>query len=213
MSKSKTVVIDRQIIQSNAFMKLTGVSPQVFLLFLARRKLAKVGSRAGKESWEITNNGEIVFPYSQAESKFGITKPRFRRAIKQLIEFGFIDINHHGGGLVKDCTTYFISDRWMKYGKENFVRKTLPKDTRKLGFTSENWEERSGKKRKSESKIANENVTSISKENVTCKGIVEVHAANENVTNVNTLKTNPIKGKGNFSVNASFSNENITILK
>ena len=129
MSYSKIVVIDRQMIQSRAFLALTGASPQVLLLFLARRKLAEIGSRVGKKSWAITNNGDIVFPYSQAEKHFGITKPRFRRALKQLIEFGFLDINHHGGGLVKDCTTYFISERWKKYGKENFVKKSLPKDT------------------------------------------------------------------------------------
>ncbi len=125
------------------------VRRQVLFLFLARRKMGIVGSRRGKESWAITNNGEIVFPYSQAESKFGITKPRFQRALRQLIEVGFLDINHHGGGLVKDCTTYLISERWMKYGKDGFVWKTLPKDTRKFGFTPENWEKRTGKKRKS----------------------------------------------------------------
>ena len=118
MSSSNVIFFEREIVHSPAFLALTGVSAQVLFLFLARRKMGKVGSRRGKESWAITNNGEIVFPYSQAVSKFGITKPRFQRALRQLIEFGFLDINHHGGGLVKDCTTYFISDRWKKYGKE-----------------------------------------------------------------------------------------------
>jgi hypothetical protein len=182
MSKSNSVRIDRQLINSSALMKLTGVSPQVLLLFLARRKYSKSGSRAGKESWAITNNGDIVFPYTQAEVKFGITKPRFNRAIKQLIAFGFLDISHHGGGLVKDCTTYFISDRWKNYGKDNFVANLLPKDTRKLGFTSENWEKRTGKKRANKSKIANENVTGSGNGDVTCQGDGAALSGNGNVT-------------------------------
>ena len=87
------IVIDADLVLSRAFLNLTGVAPQVLLLFLRRRRLVKLG-RAGKERWVIENNGEIVFPYAEAMKKFGITRPRFQRAIDQLVENGFLDIKH-----------------------------------------------------------------------------------------------------------------------
>ena len=95
--------------------------------------------RKGKQRWTIENNGEIVFTYTEAFNKFGITKPRFRRALDDLIKYGFIDINHHGGGMNHDYSTYFISERWKDYGTEKFEEKFRPKDTRKLGFASGKW--------------------------------------------------------------------------
>ena len=149
------VVIDADLVLSRAFLNLTGVSPQVYLLFLRRRRLVKLG-RQGKERWVIENNGEIVFPYAEAENKFGITRPRFQRAIDQLVEHGFIDIAHPGGGMMKDVSKYTISTRWLDYGTSRFIEKQRPKDTRGLGF-----------KKKEPLKVGNENVTRISNTNVT----------------------------------------------
>ena len=140
------VVIDADLVLSRAFLNLTGMAPQVYLLFLRRRRLVKLG-RTGKQRWVIENNGEIVFPYAEAENKFGITRPRFQRAIDQLVEHGFIDIVHLGGGMVKDISKYAISTRWLDYGTENFLEKHRPKDTRGLGF-----------KKKEPLKIGNENI-------------------------------------------------------
>ena len=50
--------------------------------------------------------------------------------------------------MVKDMTTYYISDRWRDYGTPEFKKQFRPKDTRGLGFTAKNWEERSKKKRR-----------------------------------------------------------------
>ena len=149
------IVIDADLVLSRAFLKLTGIAPQVLLLFLRRRRLVKLG-RAGKERWVIENNGEIVFPYAEAESKFGITRPRFQRAIDQLVEHGFIDIAHLGGGMVKDISKYAISDRWQDYGTNNFIQKHRQKDRRGLGC-----------KKKEPLNISNENVTRTSNTNVT----------------------------------------------
>ena len=96
--------------------------------------------------WTNYNNGEIVFSYPEAVTKFQLSRPAFSRALTALIEYGFIDINHHGGGMFKDMTSYYISDRWRDYGTPAFKEKSRRKDTRKLGFTPENWEERTGKK-------------------------------------------------------------------
>jgi len=85
------------------------------------------------EEWVIKNNGEIVYPYSEAEHK-GIGRREFRNAIDELIEKGFIDIVHQGsGGRSGDMTKYFLSDRWKGYGTPSFrpARNPRRKDTRK----------------------------------------------------------------------------------
>jgi hypothetical protein len=145
-------------------LELPGTAAKVLLWFLARRKYARLGKKRSN-SIHI-NNGEIVFPYAEAEKRFAMTRPRFTKSIDNLIQFGFIDINHHGGGMVKDVTTYFISERWEKYGQPEFEQRKRIKDTRGLGFTAKNWEERSGKKRHSKSKPSNETVTTLSNKNV-----------------------------------------------
>ena len=149
------IVIDADLVTSKVFLKLKGVAPKVFLLFLRRRKMTKVGKK-GKEKWVISNNGEIVFPYAEAKEKFGITPPRFQRALDQLVEHGFIDIAHPGGGMVKDISKYSISNRWIYYGTNDFIHKHRQKDTRGLGF-----------KKKEVLKVGNENVTRTSNTNVT----------------------------------------------
>ena len=90
-----------------------------------------------------------------------MVRSTFCRSISQLVEFGFIDITHHGGGLLKDCSKYAVSERWREYGKEGFIKQSRPNDTRGLGFTKKNWKETAGK-RKSKPKIGINNDTSSS---------------------------------------------------
>ena len=63
---------------------------------------------------------------------------------------------------------YGICDRWKEYGKEEFIEKSRQKDTRKLGFTKDNWMERIGSKRKLKSKIGINGNTRSSITNDTC---------------------------------------------
>ena len=147
-SKSKNIWIEREMILSPAFHKLNGRAMEVLLLFLYRRQW-KQASRKGK--WYTTNNGEIVFPYKEAKKRFKIPKSSFARAIDKLMEHGFIDIAHLGGGLIGDCTRYFISNRWRYYDTDRFIQKKRPKDTRGFGFTAKNWEDKTGRKRRKQS--------------------------------------------------------------
>ena len=163
-STSKNIWIEREMILSPAFHKLNGSAMEVLLLFLYRRQWSRP-SRKGK--WYTTNNGEIVFPYKEAKKRFKIPKSSFARAIDKLVEHGFIEIAHLGGGLIGDCTRYSISERWRKYGTDSFVRKKRPKDTRGFGFTAKNWEEKTGRKRRIESKSGIKNDTRTSNKNDT----------------------------------------------
>ena len=165
-STSKNIWIEREMILSPAFRKLNGRAMEVLLLFLYRRQWS-LPSRKGK--WYTTNNGEIVFPYKEAKKRFKIPKSSFARAIDNLIEYGFIDITHLGGGLIGDCTKYSISNRWRNYDTDRFVQKKRPKDTRGFGFTAKNWEEKTGRKRRIESKSGIKNDTRTSNKNDTRK--------------------------------------------
>lgn len=85
------------------------------------------------DEWVIKNNGEIVYPYSEAEHK-GIGRREFRNAIDELIDKGFLDITHQGsGGRSRDMTKFFIDDRWKDYGTPSFrpAKNPRKKDTRK----------------------------------------------------------------------------------
>ena len=156
---SSGMFIPRRMHRTPAFQKLTANSILVYLEFLYRRQLVKVGKR---EEWIIKNNGEIIFTYAEALEKFKMHRSTFCRSISQLIELGFIDITHHGGGMMKDCSKYGISERWRDYGKEGFIKKSRKKDNRKLGFRQDNWEQQTGRKRKSKPKIGISNDTNSS---------------------------------------------------
>ena len=156
---SNVMFVPRRMHRSPAFKKLTAKSILVLFEFLSRRQVVKLGRR---DRWITKNNGEIVLTYAETTKKFGIARSTFRNSIDQLVKLGFIDIAHHGGGMMKDCSKYGISDRWRDYGKEEFIKKSRKKDARKLGYTKDNWEEQTGRKRKRKSKTGINNDTSSS---------------------------------------------------
>ena len=156
---SDVMFVPRRMHRSPAFKKLTAKSILVLFEFLSRRQVVKLGRR---DRWITKNNGEIVLTYAETTKKFGIARSTFRDSIDQLVKLGFIDIAHHGGGMMKDCSKYGISERWRDYGKEEFIKKSRKKDARKLGFRKDNWEEQTGRKRKRKPKTAINNDTSSS---------------------------------------------------
>ena len=146
MKSSNGMFIPRRMHRNPAFRKLNASSIFVLFEFLYRRKVKQVPTKVGRgKEWIISNNGEIFFTYDEAENNFGIPRSTFRRAIDQLVDLGFIDITHHGGGMMKDASKYAISERWKEYGKKEFLKKPRPKDARGLGFTKANWKKTAGK--------------------------------------------------------------------
>ena len=120
--------VDRQLIRSRPWLELTSAAPQVYLLFRARAQVAKVKRGNMKRNpWKVINNGEIQFPYIDAARDFGISSKRFARALSQLVEKGFLDIEHHGGGCEGDATRYALSERWRAYGTADFKPSERPK--------------------------------------------------------------------------------------
>lgn len=128
--------ISRLMVESEVWGKLSETSMRVYLLFLTKRQMEKIQHKAGKSKrdFRIANNGEIQFTYQEAEDKWDITRPRFARAIDQLVGLGFIDITQHGSGLHRDKSLYAISDRWELYGTDKFATMSRPKRKLHYGF-------------------------------------------------------------------------------
>ena len=118
---NKTIWFDKDLLRSEAFRSLSKWSILAYLDFLRRRRMHNLKRKKGRsDEWIIENNGAIVYPYHEAEMK-GINRRNFRNAIDELIEKGFLDINHSGsGGRKGDVSTYWIDDRWQDYETDKF---------------------------------------------------------------------------------------------
>ena len=121
--KCPIIVIEKEILNHPAWFSLGGRAPHVYLIFLQRRRMEKIGKR-GHQRMTCTNSQEIIFTYAEAKKKFGLTKRQFTRAIDTLVEVGFIDIVKQGGSLFKEETIYGLSDRWRKWGQPDFEKKS-----------------------------------------------------------------------------------------
>jgi len=116
------IFFERSLLDSPAFRKLSRGALLLYLDFLGKRTMEK--DRTTKR-WYIKNNGEIVYPYSEAKSK-GMSGDQFRDWIDELIEHGLLGIAHQGQGGRKpqngkgDVSKYFISNNWKNYGSDDF---------------------------------------------------------------------------------------------
>jgi len=127
---SPIFVFGKDVARSKAYRSLkVPASFIVYNEFLMRRVIVFIKQKRGKRTPAIVNNGEIEFTYSEAE-KMGISRPRFERALTELVEKGFIDIIHSGGGYDGDKSLYKIGDRWRKFGTQGFKKQVRQKDTR-----------------------------------------------------------------------------------
>ena len=133
--------VSRSVITSKAFLDLkTATACKVYMIFLSKCRWEKLQTRPmrSEKQWRLTNNGEIQFTYTEALEKWGIKDGMFTRAIDELIRVGLIDIAKTGFGLHKDVSLYAISDRWEKFGTDEFVVKKRAKRKRNLGFANGN---------------------------------------------------------------------------
>jgi hypothetical protein len=132
--KSGRIVIERDLIESEAFLSLrTRYAAQILLLFLGERQIRKEG-RKGKEKIVITNNGKLTFTFVEAEQRYRMPRKRFSAGLKELLQHGFLEITHHGGAYQRDKTQYALSDRWMAYGTKEFQETRWPDDKVQRGF-------------------------------------------------------------------------------
>lgn len=131
---SKGTWLEREMIESIAFRQLSGTAVRVLLLFRLKQRKERRRVAGRKSIWVTTNNGELVFTYKEAKSRFGIKQGAFRDALDSLISRGFLDIAETGAGLFKSATLYSISERWRDFAGDKFKAARRKRDTRRLGF-------------------------------------------------------------------------------
>ena len=132
LTKTKGLYLDSELLWSDAYWELTARELHIYDIF--RMKCRIVGKKESKKTKEvpgtIKNNGSITFTYKEA-IEIGIGQTTFQRAIDKLVKFGFIDITRAGGRYTP--TFYAISNRWLKYGTEQFDKKERKKRVCKSG--------------------------------------------------------------------------------
>jgi len=172
ISTSNALYIDRRLPTSKAFLSLkTAIATQVLLIFYSRRRVVKVRGKKGRTGFEVINKDKLTFTYAEASKKYGITAPRFDRAIKELVEKGFLDIARTGMGLHKLTTFYSLSDRWLNYGTKQFCPAQRRKSRQfNMGFKKGNQLAKSAR----EKKTTNANVHGTMNANVH-GGLIAMH--------------------------------------
>jgi hypothetical protein len=78
----------------------------------------------------ITNQGEIVFTYAEAEELGMKSSKTFYQVLHELIEKGFIEKAEQGTWYLRQPTMFSISSRWRKFGMPNYqqreIKRVLP---------------------------------------------------------------------------------------
>ena len=115
----KKTCIDLEVIQSQAFWDLTGISLKVYIIFLMKRVFSNTSIRKRKEK-VVVNNGEITYTFKEACKNHKIPKSTFLRARDQLIKVGLIEIAEYGGN--HHTNKYTISQNWKNYPEQTFER-------------------------------------------------------------------------------------------
>lgn len=133
MKGSQGTWVTREVVVSKPFAGLSARAMRVYLLFLFRRKMGKHGRR-GKERWTCLNNGELVFPYREAERDHRMAKKTFSKALDDLIEVGLLEIASHGGSARGDVSRYSLSERWRKFDTTEFEVRERSRDPVQRGF-------------------------------------------------------------------------------
>ena len=123
-------MLEADLIESKAFLELSGKAAIIALIRFHQKAHRKniTSKKKGMKDMIITNQGEIVFTYAEAE-ELGMKSSRtFYKVIRELVvEKGFIDIAEPGEWYLNKPTRYSISGRWKKYGTPNYQTVIIPR--------------------------------------------------------------------------------------
>ena len=122
-SLKRKVWIEPEMMESKVFRSLSSKMMWVLLRFLQKITWEKRKMSGSATKLNIYEKGGLVFTYDEA-IQFGISKSRFHIIIKELVEKGFIDIEHQGGCYGRDYSRYKLSERWHKWGTAEFEKVT-----------------------------------------------------------------------------------------
>ena len=124
--------IERDLFESPAFNALSGYSPQLLINVLAKRQFSTL--KFGRRQKRVcTNCDQLNLTYVEFKRKYGISEPRMKRAIDQLLEKGFLSIVRKGGAFQKDKSIYALSEQW-KFWRPGIICETREKECVQRGF-------------------------------------------------------------------------------
>ncbi len=130
--KSGGTFIEREMLESEAYLSLNGFAPHLLSLILLKRQFENYG-RKGKQKRICVNCDKLNITYMEFKNKFGVTQPRMTRAIDQLLEKGFLSIVYPGGTFRQDKAVYALSTNWIIW-KPGMVFETRKKEVIERGF-------------------------------------------------------------------------------
>jgi DNA-binding PadR family transcriptional regulator len=110
----RNIWVPYEMLDSKAFKELSAKGIQVLLRFMQKR----TWNKRRRKGVEYCNTG-LAFTYEEAQY-LGISKSRFNEIIRQLVELGFIEVEHQGGAYGRDFSRYAYSERWKAYGTDHF---------------------------------------------------------------------------------------------
>lgn len=134
----RNIYLDWEVLTSDAFKRLSAKGIQALLRFLQKRTWAAIKVKRKKKP--VYNNKGLSFTYAEAQ-ELGISTSQFHVIIKKLVEVGFIDIEHQGGGLARDYSRYAISERWRVYGTPQF-KPMVKKRVLQQGLDVQSWKQK-----------------------------------------------------------------------
>jgi len=135
-------MLEPTLIESDAFLNLSGKAAMICLIRFHQKAYKKNVSRKkrGMKDRIITNNGQIIFTHTEARELGIKSSETFQRVIRELVEDkGFVDIAERGNWYEKKPTKFGISERWQKYGTDDYERVEIPRNLPKgIGFKKQN---------------------------------------------------------------------------
>ena len=135
-------MLEPSLIESQAFEALSGKAAMLVLIRFHQKayKKRRDGKKRGLKNLMVTNQGEIIFTYTEA-AELGIKSTQtFHKVLKELIEEkGFIDIAYRGNYYENEPSLYGISGRWKRYGTSQYEKVKIPRVLPKgIGFKKQN---------------------------------------------------------------------------
>ena len=121
---AKGVFIPKEILESKAYLALKGVAPQVLALFMLKRQFEIIpDAKRGKKNRQCVNGQSLSLTYIEAKEKYGITQPRFTRAIDEILAKGFLTCTRQGGNQKQDKSTYGLSEKYLFWSRGTVFEK------------------------------------------------------------------------------------------
>ncbi len=117
------LILSKTMLQSKAFIRLTGAAKQILIELYMRLKLESYKPRKQHRNstrFYTVNNGKLVFSYKSIHKQFGYSTATISKAIDRLVANGFIEIAELGNGVKRQSHKIALVSNWQKYGTDEF---------------------------------------------------------------------------------------------